>query len=86
MLSIPNCRPKRKSKTFGEQTISAMINEFRQLDQGSFPGKPVVVSPAYLNQIAKEDVTKAHEAVKLIYIEIRDDGIIKARTCSNGRF
>ena len=41
-------------KEFGQRAISTMIKEFQQLDQGAFPGKPVVM-PVDANMIIWEE-------------------------------
>lgn len=58
-----------------------MVKEFCQLDQGAFPGEPVVeaIDPSTLS---KEELKKVLEAVSLI--EEKCDGVIKGRTCANG--
>jgi hypothetical protein len=58
-----------------------MIKEFCQLDEGAFPGKPVV-GPADPNHLTKLEKQAALEAVNLI--KEKRDGRIKGRTCTNG--
>ena len=44
----------KKGKTkFGERVIATIVAEFRQLDKGEFPGKPVF-EPAAHKDITKE--------------------------------
>ena len=58
-----------------------MVKEFTQLDQGAFPGKPVV-SPVDADTITPEEMKMAMEAVSLI--KEKRNGVIKGRTCANG--
>ena len=72
---------KRGIKLFGEKAISAIIKEFTQLDQGAFPGKPVV-QPLNAHELSIEEKRKALEAVNLI--AKKRCGKIKGRTCADG--
>ena len=72
---------KRGIKLFGEKAISAIIKEFTQLDQGAFPGKPVV-HPLNAHELSIEEKRKALEAVNLI--AKKRCGKIKGRTCADG--
>ena len=72
---------KKGIKLFGEKAIAAMIKEFEQLDEGAFPGKPVV-KPIDPNTLTREEKYKAMEAVNLI--KEKRCGKIKGRMCANG--
>ena len=57
---------KRKGiKQFGERAVAAMIKEFERLDQGAFPGKPVVMS-VDPDSLTPKELEMAMEAVNLI--------------------
>ena len=56
---------KKGLKKFGEKAVAAMIKEFRQLDEGAFPGKPVV-GPANPDSLTSLERQAALEAVNLI--------------------
>ena len=43
---------KKGISRFGERAVSAIIKEFKQLDQEAFPGKPVV-QPIELHNLTK---------------------------------
>ena len=58
-----------------------MIKEFVQLDQGAFPGKPVV-EPINADSLTKDELNMAMEAVNIL--KEKRNGIIKGRTCANG--
>lgn len=58
-----------------------MVQEFTQLDQGAFPGKPVV-SPVMMESITPEEMKQAMEAVALI--KEKRNGKMKGRVCANG--
>ena len=68
-------------KMFGDEAIAAMLKELTQLDQGAFPGKPVV-EPIDPDTLSVEEKKRALGAVNII--EQKRDGRIKARTCANG--
>ena len=72
---------KRGIKLFGKRAIVAMINEFRQLDKGAFPGKPVIeaLDP---DTVTPAEIKRALEAVSLI--KEKRNGIVKGRVCANG--
>ena len=72
---------KKGIKLFGQEAIAALMKEFSQLDNGAFPGKPVV-EPADSSKISKEDKYKALEAVNII--AQKRCGKIKGRTCADG--
>ena len=72
---------KRGIKEFGQQAIAAMIKEFCQLDEGAFPGKPVV-KPIDPNSITAEEEKDALEAISLI--KQKRSGVVKGRMCANG--
>jgi hypothetical protein len=52
-------------KRFGDKAVAAMLQEFKQLNEGAVPGKPVfgTVDPSTLN---REEKKRALEAVNLI--------------------
>ena len=58
-----------------------MIKELTQLDQGAFPGKPVVI-PLDPDILTDEDRHNALEVVNII--ERNRNGNIKGRSCTNG--
>ena len=68
-------------KIFGEKDISDMSEEYKQLDDGTMPVKPVV---ATFNSgcLTPLDINKTLEAVNLI--KDKCCGKIKARTWANG--
>ena len=68
-------------KRFGDRAVAAMLQEFKQLNEGAVPGKPVfgTVDPLLLS---REDKKRALEAVNLI--KKKRCGKIKGRTCANG--
>ena len=68
-------------KQFGERAVAAMIKEFEQLDQGAFPGKPVVM-PVDAGSLTPKELEMAMEAVNLI--KEKKGGKVKGRTCANG--
>ena len=72
---------KKGIKKFGERAIAAIMKEFAQLDQGAFPGKPVV-EPADANLLSPADKKRALEAVNII--AEKRCGKIKGRTCADG--
>ena len=72
---------KKGIKKFGEKAVAAMIKEFSQLDQGAFPGKPVI-DTIDADSLSREQKAKALEAVNLI--AEKRCGRIKGRTCANG--
>ena len=39
---------------FGEDTVSAMMKEYVQLDEGAFPGKPVI-QPVNPDEVLREE-------------------------------
>ena len=67
---------------FGEEAVSALMKEFKQLDQGSIPGKRVVcpVNPSTLTSTERK---RALNAVTLI--KQKRDGSLKGRACADGR-
>ena len=68
-------------REFGERAVAAMVKEFRQLDQGAFPGKPVV-EPIDPSTLTAQEIKEALEAVSLI--KEKRSGVVKGRTCANG--
>ena len=56
---------KKGIEQFGEETIAALIKEYKQLDQGAFPGKPVVAAAIYADSTDEQKI-KALETVNLI--------------------
>jgi hypothetical protein len=68
-------------KKFGDKAVAAMLQEFKQLNEGAVPGKPVfgTVNPSTLSW---EEKKRALEAVNLI--KKKRCGKIKGRTCANG--
>ena len=68
-------------KLLGERAVAAMVKEFRQLDEGAFPGKPVV-EPISPDSITEKEEKEALEAVNLI--KEKRNGDVKGRTCADG--
>ena len=66
---------------FGERSVSALFKEFKQLNDGAVPGKPVVC-PVNPNTFTKEEKVKAFNAVTLI--KEKRNGDIKGRACADG--
>ena len=64
------CRRKLESKKFGAKAITAMLNEYKQLNIGLVPGKPVFgcIDPS---KITNDEKRRALEAVNLIKKKIR---------------
>ena len=56
---------KKGIKLFGEIDISAMIKEFKQLDEGDMPRKPVVI-PLNPDKLTDEERRQKLEAANLI--------------------
>ena len=57
--------PKKAIKLFGEKSITAMFKEYKQLDDGTIPGKPVVET-FNTYQLTTLDRKKILEAMNLI--------------------
>ena len=72
---------KQGFKIFGQAAVAAMVKEFKQLDQGAVPGKPVV-APTDVNTLTPSEKKKALRAVNLI--KEKREGKLKGRTCVNG--
>ena len=72
---------KKGIKQFGERAVAAMIKEYRQIDNGPMPGKPVVEA-VDVRTLSMEQRRSALEAVNLI--QEKRSGLIKGRTCANG--
>jgi hypothetical protein len=68
-------------KQFGERAVAAMFKEFKQLNEGAVPGKPVF-GKQDANELTIEEKKRALEAVNLI--KEKRSGVIKGRTCANG--
>ena len=68
-------------KIFGERAVAAIIKEFKQLNEGAMPGKPVI-GPIDPTTLTRNDIKKALEAVNLI--KQKRNGTIKGRSCANG--
>ena len=68
-------------KRFGEKAVAALVKEFKQLNEGAIPGKPVIcpVDPKTLTVSEKK---KALNAVTLI--KEKRNGDIKGRACAIG--
>ena len=72
---------KRGIAQFRERAVATIIKEYKQLDEGSFPVKPVV-EPIAHQDLTKEQKNRALEAVNPI--KEKKHGIIKGRTCADG--
>ena len=72
---------RKEIKLFKERGVVAMIKGFTQLDQGAFPGKPVV-EPLVAESLSNDEVKMAMEAVNIL--KEKRNGIIKGRTCVDG--
>ena len=68
-------------KQVGEEAVAAMIKEYKQLNNGPMPGKPVVEA-IDTDTIPREELTKALDAVNLI--KLKRCGKVKGRSCLNG--
>ena len=68
-------------KRFGDRALAAMISEYKQLNTGAMPGKPVFgcIDP---KNITMEERKRALEAVNLI--KKKRCGKLKRRTCADG--
>ena len=77
-----NQMPAKKGiKLFKERDIAAIYKEFKQLDEGAVPNKPVVL-PQDPSKLTREEKSRALEAVNLI--KEKRNGKIKGRTCADG--
>ena len=72
---------KKGIKLFKERAIAAIYKEFKQLDEGAVPNKPVVL-PQDPSKLTREEKSRALEAVNLI--KEKRNGKIKGRTCADG--
>ena len=72
---------KRGIKEYGQKAVAAIIQEFKQLNDGVLPGKPVIC-PIDPNKLSKNEKREALNAVNLI--KYKHGGEIKGRTCANG--
>ena len=72
---------KKGMKLFGEQAVAAMFKEYKQLNEGAVPGKPVL-APIDPDTLSREEKRQSLEAVNLI--KEKRCGKIKGRTCANG--
>jgi hypothetical protein len=72
---------KKGIKRFGERAIAAMFKEYKQMDEGPMPGKPVF-GVCDSTKLSWEEKRQALEAVNLI--KEKRCGKIKGRTCANG--
>ena len=61
----PQMNARKGIKHFGERSIAAMLKEFTQLDQGAFPGKPVV-TPVHYSSLMEKEKEMAMDAINLI--------------------
>ena len=73
--------PKKGIKPFVEISIAAIFKEYKQLDDGHIPGKPLV-EPFNPDGLTPLDKNKTQEAVNLI--KQKRCGNIKVTTCANG--
>ena len=80
-LIFTQMNAKKEIKLFGERSITAMFKQYKQLDDGPMPGKPVV-APFNTDVLNPLDRKKTLEAVNLI--KEKCCGNIKGRTCANG--
>jgi hypothetical protein len=72
---------KKGIKLFGERAVAAMFKEFRQMNEGPMPGKPVF-GPQDASKLTPLQKKMTLEAVNLI--KEKRCGKIKGRTCANG--
>ena len=72
---------KKGIKQFGERAVAAIFKEFRQMDKGPMPGKPVF-GPQDASKMTPLEKKKTLEAVNLV--KEKRDGSIKGRTCADG--
>ena len=68
-------------KKFDQAAVAVMIKEFTQLNEGSVPGKPVIM-PVDTHTLTLQEKVKALPAVNLI--KEKRNGDIKGRTFING--
>ena len=68
-------------KLHPEESFAALVKEYRQMDEGPMPGKPVF-EPVYAHDLTDEQKRQALEAVNLI--KIKRDGTFKGRLCGDG--
>ena len=64
-MMFTHMHAKKGIKLFGESDISAMIKEFKQLDEGDMPIKPVVI-PLNPDKLTDEERRQKLEAANLI--------------------
>ena len=72
---------KKGIEKIGERAIAALVKEFKQLNDGAVPGKPVVC-PVNPNTLTKEDKCKEFNAVTII--KEKRNGDVKGRACADG--
>ena len=77
----PQMSAKKGFKVFGDRAVEAIIKEFKQLNDGAFPGKPVV-EPIAHESLTNDEIKRAMEAVSLI--KEKRNGVMKGRTCADG--
>ena len=68
-------------KKFGDRALAAVVNEYKQLNEGVMPGKPVFGRINH-GDTTIEERKRALEAVNLI--KKKRCGKIKGRTCADG--
>ena len=68
-------------KLYGEEAFAAIVKEYRQMDEGPMPGKPVF-EPVYAHDLTDQQKKQALESVNLM--KEKRDGSLKARLCGDG--
>ena len=68
-------------KVFGEEAVTAMLKEFKQLHYGAAAGKPVV-APIRVEDMTEEDKKRVLEVINLI--KRKRDGTMKGQSCIDG--
>ena len=64
-VMFANTEEKKGITFFDEIAIAAMIKQFKQLDEGSMSGKPVVI-PLNTDELTYTETRQALEAINLI--------------------
>ena len=80
MFLSPQMSAKKGFKVFGHRAVEAMIKEFKQLNDGAFPGKPVI-EPIAMEELTAYEIQTAMEAISLI--KDKRSGVMKGRTCAD---
>ena len=82
VLFMQQMSAKKGIDEFGKRAIAALFKEFKQLNDGPMPGKPVI-EPINYDKLTKDMKEQAMNAINLI--GQKDCGKIKGRSCADGR-